>query len=149
MKNLEKIVLNSDAIMIDKGDLSAEIGEEKLFKSISKIVSVCKNLGKPIITATENLDSMIERKSPTKSEIIALGYAKDIGIDMIMLSDETATSKNWKNTLRWLNIFLSNKNNYDHNDKYQKDIFIKLIQNIKGIPIVVFTKKGFIIESDI
>lgn len=147
MKNLEKIIINSDAIMIDKGDLSAEIGEEKLFKSISKIVSICKNFGKPIITATENLDSMIERKSPTKSEIIALGYSNDIGIDMIMLSDETATSDNWKNTLKWLNIFLSNKNSYEIDRSYQRDMFIELIQNVKGIPVVVFTRKGFVIEK--
>lgn len=148
MKNLDSIVFHSDSIMIDKGDLSAEIGESKLYDSISEIVTVCKKFGKPIISATENLDSMIERRSPTKSEIVAIGHSKDIGIDMMMLSDETATSKNWKNTLRWLEVFLLKKSNYEISRSYENDEnFIKLIQNIKSIPVVVFTKKGFVIEK--
>ena len=45
--------------------------------------------------ATENLDSMIVRKTPTKSEIVSLGHSLSLNADKIMLSDETATSKNW------------------------------------------------------
>ena len=56
--------------------------------------------------ATENLESMQSRLQPSKSEIIALEHSIDIGTNIIMLSDETATSQLFSNTLSWLNNFL-------------------------------------------
>ena len=85
--------------MIDRGDLSAEIGEMNLYRAIKKISEVTKSQDKPLIMATENLNSMIignSISSPTKSEIISLEISRDLGADRIMLSDETATSKNWE-----------------------------------------------------
>lgn len=102
MKNLREIVKTSDGIMIDRGDLSAEVGSQKLFDSVIKISSETKNFGKPLIMATENLESMITKNEPTKSEIMSLDFNLHLGADFIMLSDETATSSNWLNTLKWL-----------------------------------------------
>ena len=56
--------------------------------------------------ATENLESMQSRLQPSKSEIIALEHSINIGTNIIMLSDETATSQLFSNTLSWLNNFL-------------------------------------------
>ena len=65
-----------------------------------------KKNGKSLIIATENLESMIDNSFPTKSEIISLAFSKELEADKIMLSDETATSSNWKKTVKWLANFL-------------------------------------------
>ena len=75
--------------------------------------------------ATENLENMILNNSPTKSEIISLEFNDLISVDKIMLSDETATSNNWKNILNWLDNYFKNfisPNNYKYfSDIYKKD----------------------------
>ena len=59
--------------------------------------------------ATENLESMQKRLQPSKSEIIALEHSIELGTDIIMLSDETATSHLFMNTIGWLFNFLNEK----------------------------------------
>ena len=93
--------------MIDRGDLAAEIGNHNLFHAITKISLETKNQGKPLIMATENLVSMIGKNEPTKSEIISLVFNFILGSDYIMLSEETATSANWLNTIKWLKNFIN------------------------------------------
>ena len=61
--------------MIDRGDLSAEIGDTNLFRMIEKISQKTKEKGKPLIMATENLETMINNSSPSKSEIVSLGFS--------------------------------------------------------------------------
>ena len=92
--------------MIDRGDLLAEVGEGNLYKAICKISEQAYIFQKPLIMATENLDSMQKKFQPSKSEIIALEHSIDLGSDIIMLSDETATSPLFMNTLEWLYHFL-------------------------------------------
>ena len=58
--------------MIDRGDLAAEIGLEDLYEAVEHIVSETKSSGKPLIMATENLESMLDREVPSKSEVISL-----------------------------------------------------------------------------
>ena len=150
LENIDQISKKSDVIMIDRGDLSAEIGEHKLFAALQKISKVVKNNGKPLIMATENLESMILEKgstSPTKSEIVSLAHSKNLLADRIMLSDETATSKNWMNIIKWLDIFLKKLNKNDIEKKNENNIFWKVIQHIENIPIVIFTKKGHALEK--
>ena len=106
LNNVKEITKNSDLIMIDRGDLLAEVGSNKLYKSIYKISENAVNLNKPLIMATENLESMQTRLQPSKSEIIALEHSINLGTNIIMLSDETATWHLFLNTLDWLNNFL-------------------------------------------
>ena len=108
-ENRQEIIKSSDAIMIDRGDLAAEVGNEKLTDYVDKIISDCKFFGKPIIIATENLNSLINNSVPSKSDILNLDYYLAKNVDFIMLSDETATSKNWVNTVTWLNRYLGSK----------------------------------------
>lgn len=105
-KNREEIICNSDAVMIDRGDLAAEIGMLGLYRSVEKISKATKAFGRPLIMATENLETMITRLEPSKSEVMSLGHSSAIGSDCIMLSEETATSANFKNTMTWLHRFL-------------------------------------------
>ena len=106
VKNREEITKCSDMIMIDRGDLFAEVGITNFYQSIMDISYTTKSYGRPLIMATENLDSMRYRLQPSKSEIIALQHSIEIGSDLLMLSDETATSDLYMNTIRWLNTFL-------------------------------------------
>ena len=134
--------------MIDRGDLGAEIGNNKLYSAIVTISEITKQNGKSLIMATENLNSMITRKSPTKSEIVALGFSLNLKADKIMLSDETATAKNWYSSLIWLNNFLKKNNNAEFKIKNNNDVFWKIISELQvNIPIVVFSRKGLAIEK--
>ena len=96
LNNVKEITKNSDLIMIDRGDLLAEVGINKLYKSIHKVSENSVYFNKPLIMATENLESMQTRLQPSKSEIIALEHSINLGTNIIMLSDETATSNFFK-----------------------------------------------------
>ena len=106
LKNADEICEFSDAIMIDRGDLSAEIGDNNLYDAILKISNLTKKYGKPLIMATENLETMSTSNNPTKNDIISLGFSNQINSDIIMLSEETASSDKWKKIIIWLNKFL-------------------------------------------
>lgn len=150
LKNIDQISKKSDVIMVDRGDLSAEIGEHKLFSAVRKISKTVKKNGKPLIIATENLESMIFRKgltNPTKSEIISLAYSNNLLADRIMLSAETAISRNWINIIKWLDGFLKKINKGYIERKNENDIFWKAVREIRSIPIVIFTKKGYALEK--
>ena len=144
VKNAEDIIKNSSAVMIDRGDLSAEIGEQKLFEKTEKIKEICNFFSKPILMATQNLYSMRSQDLPTQSEIFSLGYAKKNFFDMLMLSDETAISKNWKKILLWLEDFLKKKT--DDEIKTSVDLW-SIINNLKQTNIVIFSKKGHIFKN--
>ncbi|WP_440675431.1 pyruvate kinase [Candidatus Pelagibacter sp. HIMB1593] len=145
-KNTEKISEASDMVMIDRGDLSAEIGESKLYEAVIQISNICKRNGKPLVMATENLGSMIENPLPSKSEIMSLAFSKTLNVDEIMLSDETATSKNYHTTIKWLYNFI----NFTENKKtveYNSDSFLKILNNLNDSTLIVFSKKGYFIEK--
>jgi len=150
LNNVSNIIIKADAIMIDRGDLSAEIGEENLFNAVKEISKQCIFHGKPLIIATENLDSMINNNaSPSKSEIISLSFSNSINADLVMLSDETATSKNYIKILKWLSNFLGKNinNKPTKNDLANKNLFIDLLKNIRLADLVLFTKKGYIVDN--
>tara|TARA_Y100000591_G_scaffold316930_1_gene326063 strand:- start:1525 stop:2883 length:1359 start_codon:yes stop_codon:yes gene_type:complete len=154
-KNLNLICKNSDIIMIDRGDLAAEIGDNNLYNQTIKISKCTKSYGKLLIMATENLETMIFNNAPTKSEIISLSFSKSLNVDYLMLSDETATSNKFLKTINWLKNF--NKLHEDQKPKVKKnekiketkDIFFENLSKIdeKISNIVVFTRQGYVIEK--
>ena len=73
-KNRKKIINHSDAIMIDRGDLAAEVGVTKFLNYTNEIIEDSKLLAKPVIIATENLNSLILESTPTKSDILNIDY---------------------------------------------------------------------------
>jgi len=153
LKNLDEICLNSDAVMIDRGDLAAEIGDIYLYSAVNNIASEAKKNGKPLIIATENLESMQTRPSPTKSEIMSIGHSLSLSADKIMLSEETAISKNWLQTIKWLDKFFITKvtvprgvNKSIIND-LDSNLIWKILDNSRDLPIVVFTRSGAAIEK--
>ena len=93
IKNIKDIINTSDAIMVARGDLAVEIGANEVPHVQLDIVKKCSELGKPVIIATQMLESMIESNKPTRAEINDVGTAIFQGADVVMLSAETAVGK--------------------------------------------------------
>lgn len=93
LENLEEIVRLSDAVMVARGDLAVEVGQSRLPGFQKRIIRLCNQLGKPVITATQMLDSMVENPRPTRAEITDIANAVLDGTDALMLSAESASGK--------------------------------------------------------
>lgn len=93
LDNLEEIVRLSDVVMVARGDLAVEVGQSRLPRSQKRIIELCNQLGKPVITATQMLDSMVENPRPTRAEITDVANAVLDGTDALMLSAESASGK--------------------------------------------------------
>jgi len=93
IENLDAVIDASDGIMIARGDLALEIPPEDVPVYQAYMIKQCRRLGKPVITATQMLDSMTHNPFPTRAEVSDVAWSVEEGTDSVMLSGESANGE--------------------------------------------------------
>lgn len=119
--NLEEILKVSDGIMVARGDLGVEVAPELVPMYQKKIIRLANRYGKPVITATHMLESMIENPRPTRAEASDVANAILDGCDAIMLSGESAIGKYPLESVSYMNKIALSAEAMIDNDAILKD----------------------------
>jgi len=93
LENIDEIILASDGIMVARGDLGLETPIEKIPNVQKRLIRKANHSGKPVITATQMLRSMVDHTQPTRAEVTDVVNAIYDGTDAVMLSEETASGQ--------------------------------------------------------
>jgi len=102
VENLRQIVEASDLVIVARGDLGMNYGLEEIPALQERIVEATRRAGKPVIVATQILESMIENPVPTRAEVTDIYVAVRQGVDALMLTGETAVGRYPVEAVRWL-----------------------------------------------
>jgi pyruvate kinase len=121
IKNIKEIIKETDCIMIARGDLGVEIPIEKLPSLQKMIIRKCIQKAKPVIVATQMMESMITNPSPTRAEVTDVANAVLDGTDAVMLSGETSVGAHPSKVVEAMNaIILDAELHYEMMDKRPK-----------------------------
>lgn len=157
VSNLEEILDVADGIMVARGDLGVEIAAEQVPIVQKRIITMCRKVGKPVITATQMLDSMVSMPRPTRAEVSDVANAILESTDAVMLSAESASGKypieatamqaNIAATMeKELNYVQMSSQAFENSRKVNSDAIANSVANtaflINADAIVTFTETG-------
>jgi len=160
LTNIRDIILESDGIMIARGDLGVELPVEKVPLIQKELIRKCMHRAKPVIVATQMMESMIDRIKPNRSEITDVANAVLEGADALMLSGETATGHHPALVVKTMCKIISEveKNAYDydrddilspqpHSPSFLSDALCysacKLAQDVQAEALIGMTQSGY------
>jgi pyruvate kinase len=159
IENLDSILEVSDGIMVARGDLAVEVPLERVPLLQKEIVKKCNKQGKPVIVATQMMESMTERSFPTRAEISDVANAVLDGADALMLSGETSVGLYPEKVIETMskiidqvennsdiyNIesYISNENAYDYIPDAVCHSAVALAEDLKAEAIIGMTRSGY------
>lgn len=120
INELVDIIKITDAVMVARGDLGVEIPMQDVPILQKEIVRRCQEYAKPVIIATQMMESMIENIAPTRAEVTDVANAVMDGADAVMLSGETSVGKHPTKVIEAM-CKIINKVEADHNEIYEQD----------------------------
>ncbi|XP_020227558.1 pyruvate kinase isozyme A, chloroplastic [Cajanus cajan] len=163
LKNLEEIIQAADGAMVARGDLGAQIPLEQVPSAQQRIVQLCRQLNKPVIVASQLLESMIEYPTPTRAEVADVSEAVRQRADALMLSGESAMGQYpekaltvlrsvslrierwWREQKRYEAMLLPSVGSY-FSEKISEEICssaAKMANNLEVDALFVYTKTGY------
>ncbi len=107
VENIESIAKEADAILVARGDLAIYYELEEIYRVQKRIVETARKIGRPVIIATQLLESMIDNPVPTRSEVVDVITAVHSGCDALLLAAETAMGKYPVEAVIWLNKIIA------------------------------------------
>ncbi len=158
VKNIKQIIKVSDGIMVARGDLGVEVPMEKLPAIQKDIIRRCIQKAKPVIVATQMMESMIDNPSPSRAEISDVANAVLDGADAVMLSGETSVGKHPAMVVEAMNKIIGEaekhyelvgkrpKPNKDSDTFHSDTICItasKIAEDIKAEAVIGITVSGY------
>ena len=120
--DLRNIVIESDGIMVARGDLGVELPVEKVPMAQRDIIRKCIHRAKPVIVATQMMESMMDRVKPNRSEITDVANAVLEGADAVMLSGETATGNHPKLVVETMRKIITEVENTEYRYNREEDL---------------------------
>jgi pyruvate kinase len=160
LENIDEIIEATDALMVARGDLGVEIPSEQVPIHQKRIIQKCNRLGKPVIVATQMMESMVENPRPTRAETNDVANAILDGTDAVMLSAESASGKYPVEAVMAMSNTITNveKEGHDHFYRFQdfvatgdhtklSDMLLwsacRVVESSNAKAVVAMTKSGY------
>ena len=147
LEDIEGIIEESFGVMVARGDLGVEVPIQKVPFIQERLIAMCNELGKPVIVATQMLESMKKNKVPTRAEVNDVAQAILQGTDCVMLSAETASGKF---PLEALNMMTTIANEYDSQvESYIADNLSVGDERVKKAASMFITKSAYYASKEL